>query len=839
VRYNSSGSVHGIAISTKGGIMKKYSTFQKSISALLFLFLVALPFTVGAKITSQGKANKKTPAQVIHNKTLLAPVYDSWNTDIIGFWPSANVTALAARNDTIFMAFNDLVTIIDLSNISSPMILGNHEESEEIVDIIVDGNILFILMDGYISSVDISTPSNPDVLQEFSISKITSNFYLYNNRIYTIGYDGIAVIDVSNPSAMSEIGSFDESFYPEGITVNGNYAYIADQDSGLVVVDISNPSSMSKVGQCLIPEIPMEVAVNGNYAYIASSSGGLIVCDISNPANPVKVGSKALSEEAPDITIVGDYVYLSNYTDGIKVFDVSTPSSPVELLTIPTEEYANRMALTGSSLFVASTREGIIKLDVSTPSSPAKEGLYGFGENMWALDVSGNYVYTADRGFYFRIVDVTNIVNPTEVGRAVIGPNCQDITISGNYAYITENNGLRIFNCTDPTSPFEETFYQPTVWSGKIIEISNNYAYIANRSNGLLILDSTPSGPSANWITVSGNYVYIAASSDGLKIFDISDPASPVEKGTVDTGGMAVGIDVIGNLAIVADYYNGMKIIDCSDPTNPNIVGTFTATDNAKYVTVAGNRAFLIDGSHTMRVIDISDPSNPVEVGNFVSYGFMPSPPVVINDLAYQADMSYGLGIIDCSNAVETLLQSLSVTTGSNAVEIQWRVSSVEELREFVLFRSSSAEGKKRIASIPVESTRDYIYIDTDVKNGFEYIYELYAIAIDGFVIELGSKELTYKNTPGVMLSQNFPNPFNPITTITFTLPVESIVTLSVYDISGHLVKTPFTGKAGPGETRVIWDGTNSMGNPVASGVYIYKLTAGKKVLSRRMVLLR
>jgi len=88
-------------------------------------------------------------------------------------------------------------------------------------------------------------------------------------------------------------------------------------------------------------------------------------------------------------------------------------------------------------------------------------------------------------------------------------------------------------------------------------------------------------------------------------------------------------------------------------------------------------------------------------------------------------------------------------------------------------------------------------------------------------------------------LAQNAPNPFNPSTTIRFALPEAGHVTLAVYDINGRLVRTLVGRPLGAGSHAVVWDGKDAMGRAVASGVYVYRLTAPQGVVTRRMTLLR
>jgi hypothetical protein len=89
-------------------------------------------------------------------------------------------------------------------------------------------------------------------------------------------------------------------------------------------------------------------------------------------------------------------------------------------------------------------------------------------------------------------------------------------------------------------------------------------------------------------------------------------------------------------------------------------------------------------------------------------------------------------------------------------------------------------------------------------------------------------------------LSQNYPNPFNPVTVIPFSLKERGFVSIHVYDVSGRLVRTLVNEVRETGiHADVTWDGRNSTGHPVASGIYFYKLIAKNFTQAKKMVLLR
>jgi hypothetical protein len=89
-------------------------------------------------------------------------------------------------------------------------------------------------------------------------------------------------------------------------------------------------------------------------------------------------------------------------------------------------------------------------------------------------------------------------------------------------------------------------------------------------------------------------------------------------------------------------------------------------------------------------------------------------------------------------------------------------------------------------------------------------------------------------------LSQNFPNPFNPATTIRYGLPKEEIVTLKIYNMLGQEVAVLVNReKKASGYHQAIWDGRDKNGVRVASGVYVYQLRAETVSLIKKMVLLK
>jgi hypothetical protein len=98
--------------------------------------------------------------------------------------------------------------------------------------------------------------------------------------------------------------------------------------------------------------------------------------------------------------------------------------------------------------------------------------------------------------------------------------------------------------------------------------------------------------------------------------------------------------------------------------------------------------------------------------------------------------------------------------------------------------------------------------------------------------ILVGVKDVT--KPADFTLSQNYPNPLNPTTTISYDLPEAQEISLQVFDVTGRLVETLYNGYKEAGHWDVTWNAGNQ-----TSGIYIYRLKVGDKHISRKMLLIK
>ena len=91
----------------------------------------------------------------------------------------------------------------------------------------------------------------------------------------------------------------------------------------------------------------------------------------------------------------------------------------------------------------------------------------------------------------------------------------------------------------------------------------------------------------------------------------------------------------------------------------------------------------------------------------------------------------------------------------------------------------------------------------------------------------------------GFALEQNFPNPFNPFTTLRYDLPEDALVNITIYDMMGRIVNNLVSNQQNTGYKSIQWNATNNTGQPVSAGLHLYTIQAGEFRQTKKMVLLK
>ena len=188
-----------------------------------------------------------------------------------------------------------------------------------------------------------------------------------------------------------------------------------------------------------------------------------------------------------------------------------------------------------------------------------------------------------------------------------------------------------------------------------------------------------------------------------------------------------------------------------------------------------------------------------------------------------------------------------------NKISIMWTTQTETGLLGYYIMRSTQNElTTAHIVSPLIPATnssqpRTYLYTDEEVTESRTYYYWLQCNDLDGTIKIYGSISIDYNpnggtTTPSILVTELqpiYPNPFNPIAYIPYTLETKSEVKINIYNTRGQVVKTFDLGSQEKGHHRITWDGRDNDGNLSGNGIYYIVMKAGKESFQRKAVLMK
>jgi hypothetical protein len=322
--------------------------------------------------------------------------------------------------------------------------------------------------------------------------------------------------------------------------------------------------------------------------------------------------------------------------------------------------------------------------------------------------------------------------------------------------------------------------------------------------------DSTEAGTAEETfiVTAHTSMAGVFAASEpavGYSVDNIAPGATPGFAGNESAAPPGLALSWTANAAADIGKYNVYRGDDASFvPDASNMIGT---TDGTLIVDGSWVKAYL----YFYKLVAVDKHGNA-------------SPPALLRP----EDVKVG-----------TMLASFAASLMQSGIEVAWTLSEIDEDAALAVHRSTGGSFEELASARIVRDGASYAFQDAALEPGTTYRYRV-------SVVDGGKSRTLFEtdaiSTPAMplTLNQNHPNPFNPSTTIGYYLPVDSPVTLEVYDTSGRLVARLLDGaKQAKGTHSVEWRGLDAQGRSVSSGVYFYRLTSGKETISKKMVLLR
>jgi hypothetical protein len=687
---------------------------------------------------------------------------------------------------------------------------------------------------------------------------------LVGERAYLAANEGLLVLDISDPQHPTNAGMvswWDEMHMacPDGIAVQGDYAYIADECVGLVTVDLR---TMSVVRMDMTYLIDLEIV--GQYAF--ATNGDLQVYDLSVPDAPTRVSSLNITGNAERIAIRGGYAYVT--TGDVKIIDISNPTAPFNAGGVATPNFAQGIAIEGSNAYVLDTTNdnGVLWIyDLTDPRFPVRRGGSSIPDRIWGgetVAASGTHAYVATnenlavvdvsnpnapvrkdhvrilrepmtivvRWPYaycgcFNVVDITKDTAVDVISSEESTTYVNDVAVSGNSLYTAEFapdwswGGVSVFDVSDPTSlSYRNAVETPGSADAIALATDGPHLFVADGDSGLQVMErvqgwpwlrlvgSVPTARAFRGIALDGSFAYVAGDA-GLDVFDVSDPLTPKQVGSARYGARSCDVAIQDHYAYMANHYHGgMTIVDVADPLQPIALATLDFQVPIRGIGVSGTHAFLacaVESSEDfanngLAVVDIEDPGHP-----FVEA--MLQLPQTAKDVAIAGTSAY-------------VTEQGSYTGYLDVVDV------------------SDPENPRILGGVEPPFAAGGVA----VKGEFVYVAVLFrgvAVAPIQCGVPVTVPEW-HPATRGVTLLAISPNPMGEAgATIRYTLPNPATVTIDVFNAAGALVRRIDEGARPAGQHSVPWDGRSKNGAALQSGVYVARMLTPEGTTTGRVVL--
>ncbi len=403
--------------------------------------------------------------------------------------------------------------ILDISNPSNPVEVGSFDTSGYYaVRVAVQGNYAYIAFDmAGLCIIDISNPSSPYLVSAIPTSGDVLRIAVSGNYAYaieyvttTVGwfiyyYSNLWIVDIRNPSQPQIVGGFTYGglgpyLSLNGVDVKGNYAYLLLHiyDTGeLEIVDITQPTNPVEISGTTIPGNPHGISVRGDFAYLASEGSGLQVVNVANPYSPYVMGSYQTPSIVQDISVSGDYAYIADDTSGLRIIHVAYPIPNTAMTLSGT---TNQFTYTDSSGYYEFDNLPFGNYTVFPYNSlfgsfsPSTNTYTGLDYNQLNEDYVGTYsAWTNSNGDFANASDTENWAfqpapNLSNQPTITWVPTYQGNTGVLQLTFSSQTQGIKMTSFTrftpDTTNPWYRlrvTYYSDSIFNGYIIPVILTY----------------------------------------------------------------------------------------------------------------------------------------------------------------------------------------------------------------------------------------------------------------------------------------------------------------------------------------------------------------------------
>ncbi|MDO9577011.1 MAG: T9SS type A sorting domain-containing protein [Candidatus Cloacimonadales bacterium] len=666
----------------------------------------------------------------------------------------------------------------------------------------ITGDLLYVLDIEAFKVLDISIPETPQLILSYPLNFEPADICIENAIAYIGGGGRIEIYDIFIPETPVLLSSLVIDYWFESINIENNILYAACCQDEVHFIDVSDPHQPVFVGSFNDLLCPVMIDVKWPAAYVQNFEGALYIVNVEDLSNPVIV------EQIPSLTdyflIDGDQLYANTENNSLAIYDITQPLSPILISSAP--NVGRPLYIENDLIYTAYTQIDIFQISNNFELTPV-----GFFDSRWIIEdfiVVDGIAFDINRWNGLQVIDMSDPIEDQCLGSCETPDSPLDLIKYGNAVYLSfDYNELP--GLVDVTNWEEPAFSQ--------------FPGLEYSVDGLAL-----------W----NNFLY-ANSFGQINIFDVSYPLLPELRNTYSENTGSTILTTLDDILVELDYHgvffrqieNGLSIPGISQFNSINYKTSVVAKDNLVCFEAYNIGVFFLD---------LSDPFEPQQTAFYPLDGEVMG--MTLNQQVLYISSENGLLIIDVSNpASPELLSTIqphndsdfrapAIVDGNDLIlaDAAWNEISVYDISNPSLpVLQSNYYGCRQIWEMTLVDNKLFT---ANFRSGFAIMNLEGMLAVDENII-----------TPNDNNLSNYPNPFNPTTTISFELFTENVskAAIEIYNLKGQKIRT-FTNlqiNQSPNQ-QILWNGNDDLGKPVCSGIYFIRLSAANKTQAVKKCLL-
>jgi hypothetical protein len=444
------------------------------------------------------------------------------------------------------------------------------------------------------------------------------------------------------------------------------------------------------------------------------------------------------------------------------------------------------MILSGDTLLVGDWFDGLGIYDVSNPGRPLFISSFEPGGFVEAMDVQGDLLALALGDDGLAVWDISSLTSPQCISQESPEGSPQDVLMAPE-GWIYEaagDAGLRLWDAD--LTPAEPLAQLDTPGWANALALSSTWVYLADGFEGVCIYDRS-SSPQVAFVVPTEDYagamavnaageLFVSQGESGFIHLMVEGWGAPQVYGPTATQNYAYDLSAGGDLLLVCEGLDGFELFDVLNPASPQLFSSCQPAGGAWCAYLEGTTAYVGAGPDGIEVFDLSDPQAPVSIGSVEGVSWV------------QSLRSGGNGCLIACSGINGLY-AIDTSQMPPAVHDHYDTPGIA--------RRASALNMTLVCA----DEMDLCLCDMLV----------------------GVKDPDRGQPATFAFGEPFPNPFNPSTTISFSLVSQSRIEVSIFDLMGRRVTSLLDGKLNPGEHRLIWQPEGK----VSAGMYFVSLKVG------------